>query len=144
MKRIITILVFAMFFEIAGAPPNQTICIVQSESIKVFDKMLYSFMKVESNFDTDTINRLGYGGILQIGTEMIAEANRICRIRHISKSFTLTDRLDSIKSVQVWYIVQNYWNPSYTLEKASKIWNPKASNKYYKKLKTILHERRTI
>lgn len=132
------ILILSFFSLTLKAPDNQGLIIIRSEPVKVFDPMLYAFQKVESNFDTDTINRLGYGGILQIGQEMIDEANRICRIEGINQSFTLTDRLDSTKSVQVWYIVQNYWNPYYTLRKACHVWNPLASVRYYQKIKANL------
>jgi hypothetical protein len=138
MKMIVISLIFSLFCSVLTAPPNNSIVIFESEPIQVFDKMLYAFQKVESNFDTDTINRLGYGGILQIGQEMINEANRICRIRQINESFALSDRLDSIKSVRVWYIVQNYWNESYTLKKACMVWNPLASVNYFNKIKKLM------
>jgi len=137
MKMIIT-LILSLFSVVLTAPSLNEVVICKPEQIKVFDNMLNAFMKVESNFDTDTINSLGYGGILQIGQEMINEANRICRIRQICESFTLDDRLDSTKSVRVWYIVQSYWNPSYGLKKACKVWNPLASNRYYTKIKAVL------
>jgi hypothetical protein len=137
VKMFLTITLFLICLKLS-APPSGVIAIIDSEPVQVFDKMLYAFQKVESNFDTDTINRLGYGGILQIGQEMINEANRICRIKEIPQSFTLTDRLDSIKSVRVWYIVQNYWNESYTLKKACMVWNPLASVNYYNKIKRLL------
>ena len=100
--------------------------------------MLYAFMKVESDFDTDTINKLGYGGILQIGQEMTDEVNRILKLNGFPAKFTLSDRLDSLKSVQEWYIVQHYRNASYDLKRACKIWNPKANKKYYLKIQKVL------
>lgn len=129
---LITILSF--FTLILTAPPNGVIAIAELKPIH-YDSMLDAFMFVESSYRTDVVNSLGYTGILQIGEEMVNEVNRICRIKGIPKSFTLTDRLDSTKSVQMWYIVQSYWNPDYTLKKAAKLWNPLATNNYYKKIK---------
>jgi hypothetical protein len=100
---------------------------------KEFDPMLYSFMKIESNFRTDVINWLGYGGILQLGQEMINDANRIAHTNYI-----LEDRMDSCKSVEIWYIIQNHYNPHYTLTKACKVWNPTASSAYRKKIYQVM------
>ena len=125
-----------MFVLSLTAPPAPVMLpVMMMTPIKPFEKMINSFMKVESNFDTDTINRLGYGGILQIGQEMTDEVNRICEITGNPARFTLNDRLDSTKSVREWYIYQNYHNPSYDLKKACKGWNPLASSKYYLKIK---------
>jgi hypothetical protein len=139
MKRMITIIILTLYFSILTAPPNQTIYIAESNEIRIFDPMLYAFQKVESNFDTDVVNHLGYTGILQEGLEMIAEANRICKMTGNPARFKFPGAaLDSLQSVQIWYIVQNYWNVQYTLKKACKVWNPLASNKYYLKIKKEL------
>lgn len=137
MKMISLTFIFCLFFSTLTAPPVKELPIAEGKGI-FFDPMLIAFMQVESNFDTDTINRLGYGGILQIGSEMVEEANRISRIKGINQSFTLTDRLDSTKSVQMWYIVQNYWNESYALKRACIVWNPLASINYYRKIKKLI------
>jgi hypothetical protein len=99
------------------------------------DKMLWAFMKIESNFNTKIVNYKNAGGILQIRPEMIAEANRICKLTNDRRKFVLDDRLDSIKSVQIWYLVQSYWNPDYNLKQACKVWNPRANIKYYLDIK---------
>jgi len=139
MKRMTTILILSLFFSVLTAPPDQVVYIVAPERIIVFDPMLYAFQKIESNFDCEVVNHLGYTGILQEGPEMIAEANRICKLTGNPKRFTFpAAALDSVKSVQVWYIVQDYWNPKYQLKKACKIWNPLASINYYKKIKKAL------
>lgn len=122
----------------AKAPIWDSLVIVKPEAIQVFDPMLYSFMAVESNFDTDTINRLGYGGILQIGEEMVNEVNRINEKRKLPERFVLKDRLDSLKAVRMWYIVQGYWNPQYKLRRATHVWNPLASSKYYDKINKVM------
>lgn len=133
-------LITCLFCASLTAPPYPCISILAPEEIRVFDAKLYAFQSVESNFDTDVVNYLGYTGILQEGPEMIAEANRICRITDNPKTFSFPESaLDSLESVQIWYIVQGYWNPEYSLSKACKIWNPLASNNYYLKIKkTIL------
>jgi|WetSurMetagenome_2_1015567.scaffolds.fasta_scaffold00157_69 hypothetical protein len=137
MKSIFILFLFLLSTH-SKAPDTTVLYIQESQKIQVFDPILYAFMKVESNFQTDVINSLGYAGILQIGPEMIEETNRICELTGNPKSFTLTDRLDSIKSVQIWYIIQNYYNRAYTLENACKLWNPLAGDWYYNKIKRYL------
>lgn len=134
MKMILTILIFVFSQVVLHAPEYITLDIIKNEPITFIpkpDRMLWAFMKVESNFDTKVINYKNAGGILQIRPEMIAEANRICRLTHDNKRFVLNDRLDSLKSVQIWYLIQFYRNPGYSLKQACKIWNPGASIKYY-------------
>lgn len=139
MKYIFLILVFLIICQKLRAPNEIHYYIAETKSI-VFDPLLKAFMMVESNFRTDTINRLGYGGILQIGSQMIEDVNRICKKQGNIKSFTLTDRLDSTKSVEIWYIIQNYYNRSYSFKIACKVWNPTASMKYYQKIGKQLNQ----
>ena len=130
----ITILLILIFL-ILKAPEYRCLWIEKSETITIFDPMLYAFEKVESDFVTDTINKLGYGGILQIGQEMIDEVNKLCVKHNIPYQFTLDDRLDRLKSEHIWRIVQYFHNPKYDLKKACLIWNPKANSKYLMRIK---------
>jgi hypothetical protein len=132
------LIIFLLIFSVPAFAPGSGEAVIFRDEAIYFDRMLYSFQAVESNFDTKVINSLGYGGILQIGQEMINEANRICKLTGNPAEFTLIDRLDSTKSVQIWYIVQNYWNPSYDLMRACKVWNPLASKEYYQKIKQLI------
>lgn len=136
MKMLTLILVLSFFSSVLTAPPNHVLAIVAGEKIQPFDPMLYSFQSVESSFRTDVVNYLGYSGILQEGPEMIAEANRINEMKGNPIRFTFPESaLDSLQAVQIWYIVQDYWNPRYELRRAAKIWNPLSSVKYYNKIK---------
>jgi len=141
MKAIMIILFLTLFQSIC-APPLRELVICQSEEIKVFDPILYAFQSVESSFRPDVINHLGYAGILQEGPEMIAEANRICKLRGRPERFTYPESaLDPSQAVKIWYIVQGYWNQSYEVKRACKIWNPKASGKYYAKIQAVLNDK---
>jgi hypothetical protein len=116
---------------LAVKAPNNHVFNIIKPNPKNSDKMLYAFQKTESNFRTDVINKLGYTGILQIGQQMIDETNRICKLTKNPARFTIVDALSRAKSVQMWYIVQGYYNPSYDLKIACRVWNPTASAKYY-------------
>lgn len=135
MKKIIFILLLSLTTIQLPAPGLNEIPIAEPEVIYEFDPTLHSFKFIESSLRTDIVNRLGYTGILQIGPEMVAEANRICDKLEIPLHFTMADALSEKKSTQMWYIVQNYWNPDYNLKRACHIWNPLASTNYYNKIK---------
>jgi hypothetical protein len=133
MKIRLTIFLLLLFSANMKAPTDTRLTIAEGVRIH-YDPMLYSFMAVESNFDTDTVNSLGYGGILQIGSEMIAECNRILGLKGSHLKYVLEDRLDSTKSVEIWYLIQDWHNKKYNLQRACKIWNPKADKRYYQRI----------
>jgi hypothetical protein len=139
MRKMIIITLFLALFQVICAPPLREAVICHPEEINVFDPILYAFQSVESSFRPDVINHLGYAGILQEGPEMIAEANRICKLRGRPEIFTYPESaLNHAQAVKIWYIVQGYWNQSYEIKKACKIWNPLGSKKYYTKIQEVL------
>lgn len=130
---IISILLMVSFQ--AFAPERKTLLIIMPEPISVFDPVRYAFISVESAFDNDTVNALGYGGNMQIGQEMIDEVNRICILNDDPRRFVLNDRLNPDKSAQIWYIVQYHYNPTYDIKKACLVWNPLGTPEYYDRVK---------
>jgi len=104
------------------------------------DVLLKAIMYVESNYNSRAMNHKENAvGILQIRPIMIREVNRILALKGDNHRFTLSDRTDSIKSVQIWYIIQEHHNPDYDLECAAKVWNgKKMSQKYWKKVENSL------
>ena len=137
MRTILFFILF-MFTRCLSATKVKEIFILQPEPIKQFDSILFAFMKVESGNRDSVVNSKGYTGVLQIGKVMVDEANRICRLTGNPSRFTYEDRLDSVKSVRVWYVVQSYKNPTYDLQKAAHVWNPGHSEKYINKIKSWL------
>lgn len=135
--RLLVLLLLLLLTLPLWAPDVDQAFIAEQEPIH-YDPMLFAFMKVESNFRADVVNNLGYTGILQIGQEMIDEANRILMLHGKIQSCTLTDATDSTKSVRVWYIIQNHYNRSYTLENACRIWNPLGGELYYRRIKKAM------
>ena len=122
------------------APVTGFVMIGEGERVARYDPIVTSFMFVESGFRKDTVNSLNAGGILQIRPEMIQEANRILKLKGRALKYILDDRLDSAKSVNIWYTVQNYWNPRYELKRAARIWNPKADERYYQRIRKYMQQ----
>ena len=138
MKTILTLILLCFSLSLS-APPDKRLVIFEGEAVRPYDRVLNAFMFVESNYRTDVVNSLGYTGILQIGQEMTDEANRINIMSGSPIRFNFPESaLDSLQSVQIWYTVQSYWNKSYSVKRACKVWNPEASNRYYNKIKSNL------
>lgn len=86
---------------------------------------------VESEGKTNAVSPGGhYVGILQIGKIYVRECNRV----QDSIVFTYNDRFDSIKSLQMFVIYQNYHNPTHDINKAIKLHNPTAGTEYKAKV----------
>ena len=91
---------------------------------------------VESEGNSNAVGSEGDVGVLQIKKVMVDECNRIVGYKH----FEYEDRLDSIKSVQIFNVVQKYYNPQKNMHLALKIWNSKASLNYHKKVENRYNE----
>jgi hypothetical protein len=57
-------------------------------------------------------------GILQLRPVAIQEANRIVGYN----KYFLNDRVDSTKSIEIFFVIQTFWNPSFDAQKAAYIW----------------------
>ena len=62
-------------------------------------------------------------GCLQIRPIMLAECNRILELQNVDKRYTLEDRWSRTKSVQIFYIVNNYHHKNATYEEIARAWN---------------------
>ena len=58
-------------------------------------------------------------GILQLRPIAIQEVNRILG----KQVYYLSDRVDSVKSVEIFFIIQQFHNPPFNSYKAAMIWN---------------------
>lgn len=101
------------------------------------EKIPFAIMQCETaDFDEKIINKTeDAAGVLQIRPIMVKEVNRIIGYQ----KYKLTDRFSFEKSLEMFYIFQDYWNPDYDPEKAARLWNggedgmkKKSTEKYYK------------
>jgi hypothetical protein len=138
MKMIILILIFSSR---VFAPGIMELPIERGESIRPYQPMDMAFQYVESSFRTKVINDLGYTGILQEGQEMINEANRICKLTGNPQRFTFPgSALDSLQSIQVWYIINDHRNDKFNLNRGAHIWNPLGTYEYRRRLNCAVIE----
>jgi hypothetical protein len=134
MKLILIIILCLLSLRLI-APSAKELIIERIQPLKPYDKMVIAFMQVESNFNPLAKGKLDDTGILQIRQIAIDEANRINEITGNEVRYVFIDALDSLKSVNIWYIVQGYWNPSFDIRKATEVWNPGSGELYYNKIK---------
>lgn len=91
---------------------------------------------VESKGDSKAVGKNNDIGVLQITPIIIKDVNRIlgCEV------YTLEDRLDSLKSVEIFDIIQDHYNPQHDYHLALKIWNGKAPLSYHRKVMDKFNE----
>ena len=93
--------------------------------------LVRAFMHVESaNKDKAIHPKTKATGALQIMPVMVREANRLAGYDR----FTLLDRLNRGKSVEMFHIVMSKKNPDYNISKACEIWNPRGGDEYRRKI----------
>lgn len=98
--------------------------------------LIRALMRVESDGNPYVNNITGAVGALQLMPSYVEEANRIMGWQ----AFTQDDRLDVMKSVQMFTAVQGYHNPEKDIDKAIKLHNPKAGKLYYYKVKSAMYD----
>ena len=104
--------------------------------------LIESIMKIESEFNPNVISANGQCvGILQITPIVIKDCNRILKDSNSNVRYTLKDRLNKNKSIEIFNIIQEYYNPSKNIEKAIRLWNGGSS---YSKAKTEKYYRKVI
>lgn len=96
----------------------------EQERIKVgynhdLSNVLKGIIYVESKGDVNAVSKnKKCVGILQITPIIIKDCNRIVG----KKQFTLNDRYDKSKSLEMFYIIQKYYNKNGDIRKAAYIW----------------------
>ena len=142
-KTVIWIGIIMLFFIIHNEHKNKQH--VYNNSLGAYNFSIYNKEKeIQQDEWKDLINAIAFVestnnpkakngqsvGLLQITPIYVAECNRILG----EERYTLADREDSVKSIEMFNVYNDYYNESKDLEKAIKLHNPKASNKYRNKI----------
>lgn len=91
---------------------------------------------VESKGDSKATGKLDDIGVLQIRPIIVEDCNRILK----NERFSLEDRLDSLKSVEMFNIIQDHYNPQHDYHWALKLWNSGAPLSYHRKVMDKFNE----
>lgn len=114
------ILIFSLLFNFGQVNANEE-----------YRKLIKAIGKVESGGNPSVVSKNGkYVGYLQISKVVVDDCNRIIGTR----KFNYGHRYDKEKSIEMFLIIQNYYNPSRDITKAIRIWNEGPD--YNKKFKT--------
>lgn len=86
-------------------------------------------------------------GVLQIRPIMVKEVNRILRLIGSSNIYTLEDRWNREKSIEMFNVVASYYHETSSYEKIARCWNggpkglqKKQTQKYWRKVQKRLHK----
>jgi hypothetical protein len=136
MKRMLTLIfILNLFASVLKAPIYPVAYITREEGIRD-QRLLNTVIQVESGGNPLQINYSEMAvGLLQIREIMLKEVNRLVGY----EKYTVKDCLDSLKSIEIYWIVQNYHNPANEIFKGCQVWNGiSKKNKYYKKIQAQL------
>ena len=93
---------------------------VGSDADKRWETLICAISAVESSDNPNARSKNGqHVGILQISPCVVDDCNKICG----KKKFSYSDRTSREKSIEMFNIYQNKYNPTHNLEKALRVWN---------------------
>lgn len=137
-SKVITILVIVLVFtasntvtEEVGIDPvvkNDPLPVKTVKSDWAF--LVEALIQVESEGNQYAIGKTKDVGILQITPIYVADVNRILG----ADVYTLSHRTDIDKSLEMFEIYQNHYNPDKNITKAIKLHNPGAGQSYMNKV----------
>jgi len=139
MKRLILLIILLLLCIVLFAPISGYVPIMGNQALRD-DTLLRAIIQVESKGRPDAVNwKENALGLLQIRDVMLVEINRILEEQGKDTRYTHRDCLDSTKSIKMYYLVMDYYNPSYDVFKGCTVWNGRsAKHKYYYKVKQQL------
>lgn len=91
-----------------------------------WDIFVEALIQVESEGKADAVGKTNDVGILQITPIYVKDVNRILG----EERYTLAERADTEKSLEMFEILQSHYNPSKSIDKAIKLHNPGAGQSY--------------
>jgi hypothetical protein len=87
-----------------------------------WDNLIKAISAVESKGNPRAVSGK-HVGILQISPIVVEDCNRINKLKKNKKRFTYGDRYSVEKSIEMFNIIQDFYNPSHDREKAMRLWN---------------------
>lgn len=105
---------------------DTTYVVIEKEEVN-WNAFINALIHIESKGKWDAVGTSNDVGVLQITPICVEQAN----IYVGYDKYSLDDRLDSLKSVEIFNVIQNKMNPTHDLHFALKIWNSKAPISYH-------------
>ena len=109
-----------------------------------YNRLITAIGTVESGLNDNARSGV-HAGFLQISKVCVTECNRINKIKGVSTRYTLQDRFNHQKSIEMFWIIQKLYNPKLDIDYMVLLWNignsamkkPKRKTKYYQKVMKI-------
>jgi len=101
--------------------------------------VMEAIIQVESEGNPKAVSGKSVG-VMQITPILVQDCNNILKKKKSRKRFTLADRYSVEKSKEMFLLIQSYYNPKNSIEKAIRAWNGgvhysvRATNRYYRKV----------
>lgn len=131
MKRIILLACLALASCTTKEPiPKQDLSPSVIELKNEWSVFIEALIEVESENNPGAVGTKNDVGILQITPIYVADVNRILG----KEAYFLEDRTDPGKSLEMFEIMQNHYNPKLDINKAIKLHNPGAGARYKAKI----------
>ena len=118
-----------------------TFCMAQKQNL---NRLITAIATVESELNETAVSGdcVGY---LQIRPLLVKECNNILKKKNSKKHYSLSDRFSKKKSIEMFYLIQEKFNPSHNVERALWVWNAgpyskKRPTKYINKVMKAYHK----
>ena len=104
-----------------------------------WNPVMDAIIQVESEGNPKAVSGNSVGA-MQITPILVKDCNDILKRQKSKKRYTMNDRYSVAKSKEMFLIIQKYYNPENSIEKAIRLWNggvkytTRATNRYYKKV----------
>ena len=104
-----------------------------------WNPVMDAIIQVESEGNPKAVSGNSVGA-MQITPILVKDCNDILKRQKSKKRYTMADRYSVAKSKEMFLIIQKYYNPENSIEKAIRLWNggvkytTRATNRYYKKV----------
>ena len=120
---------------------SMNICTPENVQPYTLEQIAQAIIKVESGGNPKAFNPNGNcAGILQITQGLVKQCNIWLKNVKSKKRYTLKDRFDKSKSMEMFYMVQSHYNKKSDVERAIRIWNGgpgftrRGTQRYYEKV----------
>ena len=87
-----------------------------------WEPVMRAIIQIESKGNPAAVNG-PYVGVLQISPVLVKECNNILRSTGSTKRYSLSDRFNATKSKEMFVIIQGFYNPLNSIEKAIRLWS---------------------
>jgi hypothetical protein len=105
-----------------------------------WELFIQALIYVESRGNSKAVGKGDCVGILQITPIYVKECNRLLK----TEKYTNENRFDSLKSLEMFGIIQNYYNPNKDIDRAIYYHNKTAPISYSDKIKNRIKYLKTI